>query len=206
MTEEGVIKFDFFCEDDQDVIPEKLFHEVNPVRNKLAELELIGQYPDGLSYGNISIKDNNTKDFYITASDTGKIKTTGKEHYVRIVSCNTDNNFCKFRGKGLPSSETLTHFIIYELSKEVRSVIHVHNKELWDNLKGKVPSTSESAGYGTVKMVKEVSLLFGQGRVQQEKLLVMKGHEEGVVCFGGSATEAMKILTKAMEGVSRRLL
>ncbi len=197
MNDEGVIKFEYYCEDNSKIIPNRLFEEINPVRNKLVEMGLIGQYADGLSYGNISIRDGNTSRFFITASDTGKIKTAGKKHYVNVISCNIEDNFCKYSGQGLPSSETLTHYIIYQLCSAAKSVIHIHDRKLWNDLHGKVPSTSGNAGYGTAEMVKEIMNLFDAGQVQKEKLIVMEGHEDGIVCFGGSVGGAMKIITKA---------
>ncbi len=191
MTGEGLIKFDFYCEDKSAEIPGKLFGIINPARNKLAQMGLIGQYTGRLSYGNISIREENTRQFYITASGTGKLKKTGKEHYVRIVFCDIDGNFCRFSGKGLPSSETLTHHIIYDICKDAVAVIHIHSRQLWDILKGRIPATPQSAGYGTVEMVKEVAKLFEKNRFDNEKLLVMEGHEEGIISFGNSMEEAM---------------
>ncbi len=202
MAEEGIIKFDFSCEDNSVVIPGRLSKKINNARNKLAEMGLIGQYPDGLSYGNISIRDGKSDQFFITASDTGKIKKADKEHYVKILSCDIENNFCKYAGQGLPSSETLTHYIIYKLCDDAEAVIHVHNKQLWHNLKGKTLSTSKSAGYGTVEMVVEIIRLFEKGLLQKDKLMVMEGHEEGVVCFGQSVGEAMEVLEKAIKTLS----
>ncbi len=194
MANEGVIKFDFYCGDKSAIIPDALFDKINPVRNKLAETGLIGQYPGGLSYGNISIRNENPGHFYITASGTGKTKKTGKKHYVKIISCDIEKNFCKYGGQGLPSSETLTHYIIYKLFSDAEAVIHVHSNELWGYLKDKVPSTSKSAGYGTVEMVKEITELYEKGELQKDKLLVMEGHEGGIISFGSNILEALENL------------
>lgn len=194
MHNEGVIKFNFHCEDNKLIIPDKMFNQINPARNKLADLKLIGRYSDGLCYGNISIRLPGTDEFFISASDTGKIAVTGREHYVKIISCNMEKNFCLYSGQGLPSSETLTHYVIYKMCKETNSVIHIHNRELWQRLIGNVPTTSILAEYGTIDMVKEVEKLFKDGFLQKRKLLVMHGHEEGVVCFGKSADEALQLL------------
>ena len=194
MSKEGIIKFDYHCEDESLIIPDGLFKKINPARNTLAEKGLIGQYPDGLSYGNISIRIPNTDEFFISASDTGKIKKTSKDHYVKIVSCDIDENYCSYAGRGLPSSETLTHYIIYKYSKETNAVIHIHNREIWQRLLGKVPTTPLSADYGTVDMVKSVEELFSKNAFQRSRLLVMHGHEEGVVCFGSSVEEALSAI------------
>lgn len=194
MHNEGVIKFDFHCEDNKLIIPDELFKKVNPTRNQLAKLNLIGRYPDGLSYGNISIRIPGTDEFFISASDTGKHKSTGREHYVKIITCDIENNFCKYSGQGLPSSETLTHYIIYKYCNQANSVIHIHSNELWKRLFGIAPTTSKSADYGTVDMVKEVEKLFKDGILQKSRLFIMHGHEDGVVCFGNDAEEALQML------------
>jgi methylthioribose-1-phosphate isomerase len=196
---EGVIKFDFHCEDNKLIIPDKMFNQINPARNKLADLKLIGRYSDGLSYGNISIRLPGTDEFFISASDTGKIALTDREHYVKIISCNIEKNFCLYSGQGLPSSETLTHYIIYKMCKEANSVIHIHNKEIWQRLLGNVPTTPSSADYGTIDMVKSVENLFAEEVLQKSKLFVMHGHEEGVVCFGKSVEDAMKVIMECLK-------
>ncbi|MBS4013573.1 MAG: class II aldolase/adducin family protein [Bacteroidetes bacterium] len=201
MYNEGVIKFDFLCKDKDYIIPQNVFEIINPVRNKLADENLIGQYTDGLCYGNISIRANDSNEFYISASDTGKIKKAGKEHYVRIHQCSIEENFCLFSGSGLPSSETLTHYIIYRYCKEVNSVIHIHNREIWLKLIDKVPTTPKSAEYGTIDMVRAVENLFNNGSLQKSKILVMHGHEEGVVCFGESADEAESIVLSFLKTI-----
>ncbi len=196
MYNEGVIKFDFLCKDKEHLIPNNLFEVINPVRNILADKNLIGQYADGLCYGNISIRIGNSDEFYISASDTGKFQKTGKEHYVRIHECNIEKNFCNYSGIGLPSSETLTHYIIYKLCKDANSVIHIHNREIWHKLIDKVPTTPKSVEYGTIAMVRAVELLFAKGNLKESKILVMHGHEEGVVCFGKNPEDAMGVLNK----------
>ena len=194
MSKEGIIKFDYHCEDDSLIIPDGLFKKINPARNTLAEKGLIGQYSDGLSYGNISIRMPGTDEFYISASDTGKVKSTSKDHYVKIISCDIDSNHCSYAGKALPSSETLTHYIIYKNSIQTNSVIHIHNNKIWQRLLRKVPTTPLSADYGTVDMVKSVEELFSKNSFQSSRLLVMHGHEDGVVCFGSSVEEALSAI------------
>ena len=90
----------------------------------------------------------------------------------------------------MPSSETLTHYIIYKHSIKANSAIHIHNKIIWQNLIGKVPTTPLSADYGTIDMVNSVEELFAKNAFQKSGILVMHGHEDGVVCFGNSVKEA----------------
>ena len=47
--------------------------ELNAYRRKLLDLGLIGVNPNGIGFGNLSVRDGATKNFYITGSATGGI-------------------------------------------------------------------------------------------------------------------------------------
>ena len=192
MAYEGVIKFKFVCEDQSFLISDDIFNIINPVRQLLKEKSYVGQYPDGISYGNISIRNKNNDEFYITASDTGKIEKTLLVHYVKIISCDLVNNICYYKGTALPSSETLSHFIIYTYCADAKAVIHIHDKALWLKLKDKVPTTNPNVEYGTIEMVNEIINLLKNTDLKNKKILVMGGHEDGLISFGSSIEEAFK--------------
>jgi len=191
MAYEGVIKFKYVCEDNRFRIPGDAFDIINPVRLLLKEKDYVGQYPDGISYGNVSIRDNESNEFYITASDTGKLVYTEPENYVKVVDCDLVNNLCRYKGRALPSSESLSHYIIYTYCADVKAVVHIHNKELWLKLKKKVPTTSASVAYGTIEMVNEIINLMQNTNLKNEKIVVMGGHEDGLISFGSSIEEAL---------------
>ena len=190
MAYEGVIKFNYLCEDNTFRIPGDVFDIINPVRLLLKEKDYLGQYPDGISYGNVSIRDKESNEFYITASDTGKIDETKSEHYVKVIDCDLVNNLCHYKGKALPSSESLSHYIIYTYCTDAKAVIHIHSKALWLKLKNKVPTTSVDVEYGTIEMVNEIINLLKSTNLKNEKIMVMGGHEDGLISFGSSIEEA----------------
>jgi len=194
MAYEGVIKFKYVCEDKSLLIPDEIFDIINPVRLLLKEKDYLGQYPDGISYGNVSLRDKESKEFYITASDTGKIIYTKPCHYVKVTDCDIVNNLCYYKGKALPSSESLSHHIIYSNCSKAKAVIHIHNKPLWLKLKSKVPTTATNVEYGTVEMVYEIINILQNTNLRNEKILVMGGHEDGLISFGETIEEASKIL------------
>lgn len=194
MAYEGVIKFKFKCQDINFLIPENDFNIINPIRQLLKEKNYLGQYPDGISYGNVSMRNNNTDEFYITASDTGKLVNTQQSQYVKITSCDLKNNLCYYMGSALPSSETLSHFIIYTYCPEAKAVIHIHDKKLWEKLKNKVPTSHPDVEYGTIKMVNEIIYLLQNTSLKHEKVLVMGGHEDGLISFGATIEEAFNLL------------
>jgi len=202
MAYEGVIKFKYINEDQSFLIPDDTFKIINPVRQLLKEKDYLGQYPDGISYGNISIRDKNSNEFYITASDTGKIKDTLSADYVKITSCDLINNVCYFKGAALPSSETLSHHIIYSYCNEAKAVIHIHNKALWFKLKDKAPTTATNVEYGTIEMVNEIINLLQNTNLKNEKILVMGGHEDGLISFGGTIDEAYNQISQGFTSIT----
>ena len=151
-------------------------------------------YPDGICYGNVSLRHQNDNSFYITASDTGKINKLIPAHYVWVKTCRTDINLCTYAGSGLPSSESLSHYVIYENRPRVNAVIHIHNKKLWDKLLNKIPTTNPKATYGSIAMTKAIVDVLKNDCLKQSDIFVMGGHEEGLICFGNTMAEALNIL------------
>ncbi len=66
--------------------------------------------------------------------------------------------------------------------------------ELWQKLMYKVPTTEAEISYGTPEMAKEILRLFREDNLMKTKILVMSGHEEGIICFGKNLQEAGNIL------------
>lgn len=194
MAYEGVIKFSYECPDSHYLIPEMAFKLLNPVRQSLKNKNYLGVYPDGISYGNISLRNGNQNSFFISASDTGKLSLTSIKHYVEVISCNLHKNLCVYKGPGLPSSESLSHFIIYNQCPDINAVIHIHDNSLWKRLYGKVPTSSPDVAYGTVEMVEEIITLLKNSNLIQKKILVMGGHTDGIISFGNTIDEAAEIL------------
>ena len=89
-------------------------------------LGLIGAYPDGTGYGNISIRINYNS-FIITGTGTGKLNELNNKHYTRVDSYNFNANSIHCSGPIKASAESLTHAMIYECSPETKAVIHVHD-------------------------------------------------------------------------------
>jgi len=193
MAYEGIIKFKFECQNPHFLIPDLDFKTINPIRQLLKGKKYLGQYPDGISYGNVSLRCSKEDAFYITASDTGKLIHTTPTDYVKITNCDLNNNLCYYMGQSLPSSETLSHFIIYSYCPEAKAVIHIHDKTLWDLLKNKVPTSHPDVEYGTIEMVNEIIFLLQNSALKEKKILVMGGHEDGLISFGDNLEEACRL-------------
>jgi len=167
--------------------------EINSWRDRLYNRGLIGAYPNGIGFGNISIRsDNNT--FIITGSATGILEKLNENHYVKVNEYDFLQNSLTCTGPIKASSESLTHAVIYENSPETQAVIHIHNLNMWEKYIHKEPTTRSNVSYGTLEMACEIKRLFKETDVALKKFIVMAGHEEGILVFGSSLDEAGKVL------------
>lgn len=157
-------------------------------RDRLYEAGLIGAHSDDVGYGNISVRSGG--EFVISGSSTGRHATTGREHFTRVTGYEFQTNAVTCRGPVRASSESLTHAAVYEADPTAVAVVHVHHRNLWNDLLGTFPTTSAKVACGTPEMAYEVFRLFRDTAVSTEKLFVMAGHEDGIVSFGESSAEA----------------
>ncbi len=191
---EGYIKFN--CEWNQtDIqIPPLLFQKLEEARTKLYQLELIGMYPDGIGYGNISTRiDSST--FLITGSATGKFEQLKPENYALVTRYNFTENSVNCTGQTKASAESLTHAAVYEVLPGVKAVVHVHCLWLWEKLLNNYPSTPTEVEYGTPEMAKAIQHQINW-MIRDEKLIVMGGHREGILTFGSTLEEATSEILK----------
>ncbi|MBI1978097.1 MAG: S-methyl-5-thioribose-1-phosphate isomerase [Candidatus Omnitrophica bacterium] len=192
-ADEGVIKFN--CEwIRSEPIQLAELQTLNAYRKKLFDLGLIGVYPDGVGFGNLSVRLGQTKEFVISGTQTGGLPELTGEHYVRILDYSFSKNWVRCQGSAQASSESLTHAMIYELDSSIGAVVHVHHQALWKRLMGKVPTTDRKIAYGTPEMALEVKRLCENSDLRNQKILVMAGHEDGVISFGRDLQEASDIL------------
>lgn len=195
MSETGSIKFT--C---QRVATEPVafrgLAELNACRRKLLQLRVLGMGADGIGFGNLSVRDSGTNNFYITGSGTGGLRELGPEHCARVVDYDFNRNWLRCEGDTVASSESLTHAAIYKADANVAAVIHCHSAGLWKRLRGVVPTTLPEIDYGTPEMAYEVQRLLEQTDVEKRKIFVMAGHEDGVVAFGDKLEEAFGILLR----------
>lgn len=171
------------------------FSELNAWRNILYGLHLIGQDRTrygGLAYGNISCReDKASESFLISGTQTGGKPQLDVDDYCRVNYCDVRQNHLVAEGRVKPSSEALSHGMVYQLNPDIYCVIHVHNDVLW-RLAGlmKLPSTDKSVAYGTVAMADEIESLYQRGDLNKDRLLVMGGHEDGVITYGETIEQA----------------
>ncbi len=179
------------------------FVEFNAYRRKLLQLRLIGVDSNGVGFGNLSIRDGATNNFYITGSATGGIPELTLADCARVVAHGFERNWLRYEGSAIPSSESLTHAAVYEADAKVGAVIHCHDSKLWAALLNQAPTSSRAIDYGTPEMAYEVFRLFKLTEVKRRKILVMAGHEGGIIAFGRNLEEAFGVLMRERKKMTR---
>jgi L-ribulose-5-phosphate 4-epimerase len=171
--------------------------ELNACRRRLRALRVIGVDSNGVGFGNLSVRDGETNNFYITGSATGGLPELTAADCVRVVAYDFASNWLRYEGAAIPSSESLTHAAIYESDRSTSAVIHCHESVLWRTLLDRVPTTSQSVAYGTPEIAYEIMLLFNASDVRSRQIFVMAGHEGGIVTFGKNLEHAFDVLMRA---------
>ena len=207
MEEEGVIKFDLRFTAGPAISMDTLA-ELNNWRNILWKHALIGQDPtryDGYGFGNISQRigaqdaPEGNREFAISGTQTGHLDQLTNHHYARVTAYNADTNQVTANGPVMPSSESMTHGVIYDLDNELRVVLHVHSPDIWKTAAAQgIPITRAPVEYGTPEMSREVARLFSQTDVREQGIFSMGGHEDGIVAFATSVEEAGNTLLTAL--------
>ena len=189
---EGVIQFEFSLEQAKGPPAEACTLQMLLAwRTVLRRLRLLGQEPGrygGLGYGNLSARDPvRPGEFIITASQTSGIRNLDAGGLCRI----RDFDLARFRvaaaGMRPPSSESLSHAMIYDVDPDVRWVFHVHSPEIWRRAEAlDIPVTAADVAYGSPAMAGAVAELLATNN-QRPLVFVTLGHEDGVFACGGTA-------------------
>jgi L-ribulose-5-phosphate 4-epimerase len=179
-----------------EIAPFDQLTELNECRRKLRELHLIGMDSNGIGFGNLSVRDGATNNFYVTGSATGGLSKLTLADCVRVVAHDFERNWVRYEGSAIPSSESLTHAAVYECDPMTSAVIHCHNSNLWATLLDRAPTTSKSVAYGTPEMAYEIMRLFKTSGVRTGNILVMAGHEDGILAFGKNLQDAFEVIMR----------
>ncbi len=195
--DDGYIKFDSRWANLSIVIPEPFFSEINQWRDRLYALGLIGAYPDGIGFGNISMRaEYCRREFWISGSATGHLPKLSQQYYSRVTNFNIAQNRVWSWGAHQASSESMSHAVLYAEDRKIGAVAHIHNAALWAHLIHKVPTTSSEIAYGTPEMAHAIENLYHSSALPDEKILVMAGHQDGVISFGKDIAEAAERIIK----------
>jgi ribulose-5-phosphate 4-epimerase/fuculose-1-phosphate aldolase len=202
-SDEGVIKFAMEHEQGS-ALPATELAEVNAWRRILFQLALIGQDParyGGYGFGNISCRippfngGPNQRTFVISGTQTGGIPNLEPAHYTLVTGYYPMRNLLVSKGPIRPSSESLTHGMVYDLAEDAHWVLHAHSPHIWLQAAAlELPMTAADVAYGTPEMAAEVERLFAESDVRARGIFGMGGHEDGIVTFGPTAEAAGSVL------------
>lgn len=195
MIDDGYIKYHCHWNKVNAVAPDDVI-ELNQWRNQLYDLGLIGEYNNGIGFGNLSLRLPKSNNLIISGTQTGGIAELTARQYTKVTDFDWRKNYVICEGLIKASSETLTHGAIYEAQSDINAVIHVHNSELWGKLLNQVPTTNQSCAYGTPEMAEELIRLCQQPETQAQRIVIMSGHEEGILTFGENLAEAGNVLLR----------
>ena len=197
--DEGVIKYSSERVAGQVSVSVAL-NQLNAARTTLFELGLIGAYPNGIGYGNLSLRQAGTQ-FVISASATGAAHTLRSDQFCLVEAFSIEGNWVRSRGALPASSESMTHGAIYLANPAVQCVIHVHSRSLFDALLAQgAARTSADIAYGTPAMAQAVMRLV-QTQPVLPVLFVMAGHAEGVVAYGADVASVTALLIDTLNRI-----
>lgn len=190
---EGVIKFDLTFRSGPPPAAVMLV-ELEAWRRIFRRLGLLGQDParyDGLGFGNLSrraMADAAEDAFIISGTQTGGLERLGPADYVAVTACDPLHNRVEAIGSIHPSSEALSHGVLYQIDPRIGWVMHLHSPEIFvAHTRLHLPVTDPDAPYGSPAMAAEIRRLCPSAG--WPGLLVMGGHEDGILAFGATATE-----------------
>lgn len=205
--QEGVIKFQL----DYTPTPPleaNLLADLMRWREILFQHQLIGQDPQrygGFGFGNISLRLPQLEQspeqpvFSISGTQTGDMSPLGPAHYAVVTACFPAENRIVAQGPIRPSSESMTHAILYMLDPTIRAVLHAHSPEIWHTAAvQQIPITDAAVPYGTPEMAAEVVRLFAESDCKTRGIFSMGGHEDGIVSFGPTLDQAGVTLLDAL--------
>ena len=180
-TDEGVVKYHAIH--NKSGSPEHpLLGQLDEARTQLFDLGFIGAYSDGIGYGNASIRDQSG--CIISGTATGAFRELGASGYCSILAFDIQQNTLYSEGPVSASSEAMTHCAIYKANPLIRCVLHIHGRELWSRLLEEgCPFTPADIPYGTPQMAECMATLV-KDAITPFGILVMAGHEEGVISYG----------------------
>lgn len=194
--DDGLVKFDCRWTKKPVRAPSEI-SGINRIRGILFSRNLIGAYPDGTGFGNISVRAG--RGFIITGTGTGRLRQLEESHYSRATGFDIEKNILACEGRVMASSEALSHAAIYESCPEINAVIHVHSPALWEKLIHRVPTTSEGACCGTREIAHEIGWLLRDPDANMPGIIVMGGHREGIITFGVTLQQAADRLLSRLQ-------
>ena len=199
---EGTIQFQYTLQPAAIQLNPDVVTQLLSWRSKLFDLKLIGQNPNlygGYGYGNMSTR--TAPGFVITASQTSGTEQATTQDLVTVVECDTEHFKVTATGSAAPSSESVTHGMLYQADDSINFVFHAHSQIIWQQRHAlNLPETPAETPYGSPAMAAAVRQLM-QRHPQRPLVFATAGHEDGIFSVSSSATECanalIDVLTRA---------
>jgi len=181
--------------------------ELNAWRRILYQTGLTGQQPDlydGYAYGNVSVRlpgstDRRNPSFAICGTQTGGMPELSAEQYTTVLSCKVRENEVVAQGPVRPSSEAMSHSIIYQQDAETGCVLHAHSSVIWNHAEQLgLLVTASTIPYGTPQMAEAVETLFQHSDLAQQRIFSMAGHQDGIISFGADPCAAGTVMLQTL--------
>jgi hypothetical protein len=175
--------------------------ELESLRRRLCRVRLIGQLPDGVGYGNLSLRTAGGETFIISGTATGGRDRLAPEQYALVTAVDISANCVHCTGRIAASSETMTHAAAYRAAPSVGCVVHIHDHVFWLRLLAAgYPRTPVDAAYGT-PLIAEAAGRAVAALPAGEGVVVLAGHEDGIIAVGRSIAGAARALLAACRRV-----
>jgi hypothetical protein len=192
MIQEGTIKYQALRTDATFPIPPGL-DALNRCRTELFDMRLIGVYPNGIGYGNVSLRVNGSQ-FVISGSATGGLRVLSPAHYALVTSFDLTQNRVRSLGLIDASSESMSHGAVYQALPAVNAVIHAHSRRLFDAMRAEhVPETDPAIPFGTPELALAIGTLT-RSLGSHSGIFVTAGHDEGIIAYGETVGAAFSLL------------
>ncbi|AEF84466.1 class II aldolase and adducin N-terminal domain protein [Treponema primitia ZAS-2] len=170
-----------------------LWAQLNEARTRLHDLGLVGEYPGGPGYGNVSVR-LGENDFLISGTATGEKRVLTINEYSWVSSFDIEKNTVTTKGPVQASSESMTHGAVYRAFPGAVSVLHIHSRKIFDGmLRDGYPSTPAGAAYGTPEIALAISDCVAR-LGKPSGVIVMAGHDEGVIAWGPGIDKALDLV------------
>ncbi|MCX4028553.1 class II aldolase/adducin family protein [Endozoicomonas sp. SM1973] len=155
-----------------------------------------GRY-QGYGFGNLSQRltaftpAHNPNCFLITGTQTGALAHLRSADYALVTNACPTQNQLTAEGLAAPSSEALSHAVIYQTLPHINFVFHVHCPTIWQlSQQLAIPCLPASLAYGTPAMATAIASIIKDKQVQTQGIISMLGHEDGLISFGETAEKA----------------
>lgn len=168
----------------------------------------------GVGFGNLSGRlpplqgPPGARAFLVTGTQTGGLPSLSLADLCVVTRYDPECNWVKSFGLVWPSSESMTHGVLYDAHPAIRYVFHGHSPSIWEQARAlDLAITDPAVDYGTPAMCHQVQRLLRDPEVIRKRVLVMGGHRDGILAFGETAEEAgralVDLLAQALSLASR---